>query len=311
MSNKQDAIDQVVELCRQHAITAQEVADALSNTSTCVQAQTGSVMGRVFAYLGATFIFAGIAAFVGMFWDEMSPPMRIAVTFGTGFVIYLFAIISSAQEQFRRHAAAMVMMACLLQPTGLFVAIDEYFNSGSDPRYATLFVFSFMFIQQCTAFYARRLSSLLFMSMFFGYAVYVNILDLAETDNTLIFFTLGASVLCITYGLRNTVHAAITPIWNLLGACCVLGSLFDYLENTPVEMLYLGACAGMMYLSTLMRSRMLLTVSTLAMLGYISYFTAEHFMNSVGWPITLILLGGMFIGIGSMAMKISKKYITK
>lgn len=47
----------------------------------------------------------------------------------------------------------------------------------------------------------------------------------------------------------------------------------------------------MIYLGILARRRTLLLVSTLAMMGYIGYFTGDYFINSTGWPIALIFLG--------------------
>jgi hypothetical protein len=47
------------------------------------------------------------------------------------------------------------------------------------------------------------------------------------------------------------------------------------------------------------------------MLSYIGYFTAQHFVHSVGWPVALILLGLMFFAISSFALRIRKQYIAR
>ena len=36
-------------------------------------------------------------------------------------------------------------------------------------------------------------------------------------------------------------------------------------------------------------------------LGFIGYFSAEHFANSLGWPVTLVLMGVAFLGVGIQA----------
>ena len=69
------------------------------------------------------------------------------------------------------------------------------------------------------------------------------------------------------------------------------------------------ACGGV-FLSTWVRSRTLLFVSTVAILAYISYFTNEHFQDSLGWPLVLILLGLVFIALSTIAMRISRRYIS-
>jgi len=54
----------------------------------------------------------------------------------------------------------------------------------------------------------------------------------------------------------------------------------------------------------------LLFVCTIAILAYISYFTAEHFQDSLGWPLVLIVLGLVFIALSAVAMRINKRYIS-
>ena len=65
----------------------------------------------------------------------------------------------------------------------------------------------------------------------------------------------------------------------------------------------------MIFLSTYVRSRTLLLTSTLSMLCYIGYYTAEHFANTVGWPIALVIIGTALIGLSSLAVKLNNKYI--
>ena len=61
--------------------------------------------------------------------------------------------------------------------------------------------------------------------------------------------------------------------------------------------------------STVVRSGVLMLVGTLSMLCYIGYFTAEHFANTLGWPIALVIIGIAFIGISAMAVRLNNKYI--
>jgi hypothetical protein len=57
------------------------------------------------------------------------------------------------------------------------------------------------------------------------------------------------------------------------------------------------------------RSRVLLGVGTLAMLIYIGYYTAEHFANTLGWPIALVFIGIALIALSSLAVRLNNKYI--
>jgi hypothetical protein len=43
------------------------------------------------------------------------------------------------------------------------------------------------------------------------------------------------------------------------------------------------------------------------MLGFIGYFSAKHFSDSLGWPITLVLMGVAFLGVGTVALKVKQR----
>jgi uncharacterized membrane protein YjjB (DUF3815 family) len=86
-------------------------------------------------------------------------------------------------------------------------------------------------------------------------------------------------------------------------------SVFDAVKNSPLELAFLGLSALLIFLSTHVRSRALLIVGTLSMLSYIGYYTAEHFANTVGWPIALVIIGIALIGLSSLAVRLNNKYI--
>jgi uncharacterized membrane protein YjjB (DUF3815 family) len=86
-------------------------------------------------------------------------------------------------------------------------------------------------------------------------------------------------------------------------------AVFEAVENTPFELVYLGLSALLIFLSTYVRSRTLLLVGILSMLVYIGYFTAKHFSNTLGWPIALVLIGIALIALSSLAVILNNKFI--
>ena len=81
------------------------------------------------------------------------------------------------------------------------------------------------------------------------------------------------------------------------------------MQASLIELSFLLVACGGVYLSAYIRSRTLLTISTLAILAYVSYFTSEHFLDSMGWPFMLMLLGLFMIAIASIAVRINSRYI--
>ena len=63
------------------------------------------------------------------------------------------------------------------------------------------------------------------------------------------------------------------------------------------------------YGSVLLHSRTLLAVGTLAILAYTAYFTGEHFVDSVGWPLALVAFGLVLIGLSALAVRIDRDYV--
>jgi hypothetical protein len=86
--------------------------------------------------------------------------------------------------------------------------------------------------------------------------------------------------------------------------------VIELVQHTVVELIFLGAACGGIFLSTWVRSRTLLFFSAVAILAYISYVTSEHFKDSMGWPLVLILLGLVFIAMNAIAISINKRYIS-
>jgi len=100
-------------------------------------------------------------------------------------------------------------------------------------------------------------------------------------------------------------------MWYFFGAAAFLAGLFDLTKRTPLEIAFLAAAAGFVYLSVLVHSRTLLVVATLANLAYTGWFTGEHFADSIGWPLALIAFGIFMIGLSALAFRIDRDYVRK
>ncbi len=308
MSHKDDALQEIVALARHNDVSLDEIAKALTDTLAQAAQESSSILPKLFGYLGGIFIFSGIGVFVSMYWDDFGSAARTIVTLGVGLAAFVMGVTSLGDKRYLRTATPLFLIAMVLQPTGIFVMLDEY-SSGGDPRYAVLFMAAFMLVQQGATFLAKQRTTLAFGAILFGGVFFATLFDVWDMDTKLIGIVIGASLLCIAYALNQSRHSAIAPFWYLVGSTILLWSVFDAVEHTPFELVFLGLSAFMIFLSTYVRSRMLLLVGTLSMLSYIGYYTAEHFADTVGWPIALVIVGMALIGLGSLAVKLNSKYI--
>jgi len=309
MTAKYEALEQIVKIARAHGLTPADIKTAFEETITSREQRSSSLLGRILGYLGGTFIFAGLGVFIALNWDVMNSAARIIITLGSGITAFIMAVVASADERYAKARTPLYLIAAALQPIGLLVAIDE-FSSGGDWHYAALLTAGIMGFQQAAVFWQKRDTTLLFTTLVFALWFFGVALDLVDVADELIALVLGASTLSLCIGLERTRYQPMTPFWYLAGSILFFHGLFELVQRTAFELVFLAvACAGV-FLSTYVRSRTLLFVCTLAILAYISYFTAEHFQDSLGWPLVLIVLGLIFIALSAIAVRINKRYIS-
>ena len=308
MSLKDDALHEIIALAKHNNITLDEIARIMTNTQAQAAKESSGVLSKLFGYVGGIFVFSGIGVFISMYWHDFGSAARVIVTLGTGFIAYIMGVVCLFDKKYERAATPLFLISSLLQPTGIFIMLNEY-ASGGDPRHGVLYMAVFMLLQQGATFWAKQRTVLAFSAILFGCIFFTTLFDMWGMDKKLIGTVVGTSLMCIAYALNQSRHTAISPFWYFIGSGVLLWSVFDAVERTPFELTYLGLSAFMIFLSTYVRSRTLLLVSTLSMLGYIGYYTAEHFANTVGWPIALVIIGMALIGLSSLAIRLNNKYI--
>jgi hypothetical protein len=118
----------------------------------------------------------------------------------------------------------------------------------------------------------------------------------------------GLGVMSTAYGLhRAETHPRLAGLGYFVGSIMAYGGLFDLVHDSSIELLYLAATASMLYACVVLQSRALLVTTVVAMLGFIGYYTGKHFANSLGWPVTLVLMGVAFLGVGALALNVRRR----
>lgn len=308
MSLKEDALQDIVSLARHNQITLEEIAQAFNSPQTQTVKASSSMLSKLFGYIGGIFVFAGIGVFISMYWDDFGSAARVVVTLGAGLVAFIMGLVCLADKKYERAATPLFLISSFLQPTGILVMLQEY-SSGGDVRHGMLFMAGYMLIQQGATFWAKGRTVLAFSAVLFGSVFFANLFDILGVNEKLIGIIIGTSLLCIAYALNQSKHLAIASFWYFVGAVTLLWSIFESVEKSPLEPIYLGASALIIFVSTYVRSRTLLLVGTLSMLLYIGYYTAKHFANTVGWPIALVMIGVALIALSSLAVRLNRQYI--
>lgn len=306
MSEREAALAEIAALARRHSLSLEEIRRALDASSA--PSERRGLLGRALGYLGGTFVFAGLCVFVGTFWDEMNSAARIVVTLGSGIVALILSHLAAVSPRHERLATPLYLMAVVLQPTGILIAFAEL-STGGDPLHAQLAVSTVMLVQ-CLLYFARhRRTTPLFFALFFASAALATALELLDADLELNGLVVGAMCFLVTTAVQRTEHAGITPFWYLVAGVLLQLSWFEIVEDSAFEVSFVALPCALVYLSTILRSRTLLAAGTVGMLVYIGYFTGEHFADSVGWPIALIVIGFAMMALGTAAVRIHRRYI--
>lgn len=305
MLSKKEAIEQITDLMDQYAITVDEIKQ--HRVLAQPEKKQHTIIKKFFAFLGGIFILCGVGIYVGEHWGDMNSAARIIITLGTGILFYILAIVAASDQRYINTLTPLFLLAALFEAGGMFVAVYELFHTSSDPRYAALIIFGTLFLQQILTYSKIQRSVLIFTALIFGFSFMAVAFSLLDVREDYVGLIIGVSLMLISYALSKTVHASLTPFWYLIGSILLLTSVFALLKNTPFELFYFGVTILVIYLSTIVRSRMLLFTGTVAMIVYIGYFTQQHFLDSIGWPIALIVFGLLFLGISALAVKIGRK----
>jgi hypothetical protein len=307
-TSRHDALVEVVDLIRRHGLTLDDVAAALEGGAAFKSEKSAGILSRLFAYLGGIFLFVGLVVFVGMRWDELGPAGRVLLTLGPGFSLFVLALVCTTDARFERAATPLFLVAAIVQPTGILVALQE-FSRGGNPEHGLLFMTLVMLVQQGCTFWARRRTVLAFTTVVFATSFVVVALDLLDADRNLSGVVIGVSLLCVAWSLDRSIHKAIAGLVYFAGAGLLLSAAYDWMRRGPIEVLFLGLACGIVVLATVARSRSLLVVGTVALIGYIADFIYQHFAENLGAPLVLMAIGLLFIGAGAAAVRINAQYI--
>ena len=307
-----EALDQIVALARDHGLTVAEISTAISAgmpaATTEPESRARTILMRVLGYLGGTFVFAWIAALIALQCETMNSAARVVITLGPGVAACVLAVLSSRDERFEKAVAPLFLIAAVLEPVGMLVAFNE-FGSGGDARWAALITAGVVGFQFGAIFGVLRQSMLLLLTVFFGTLFWMTAFDLIQMDDERGALAIGASLVLAAVGIDRTPHSVITPPIYLFGGMAFLYGLFDMVESTPFEILFILTASGFVYLSAAIQSRTLLLVATGGILGYTGWFTGEHFADSVGWPLALVMFGLLMIAMSALAFRIDRQYI--
>ena len=308
-------------------INREEIATRFSfapTTKTAVITENSKIstpfsVTKMLYVLGAAIVVIGIIIFVSQIWDDIGSFGRIAVTLGLGLLIAAIGSMLLKQKPEDNIGPIFHFIGGMLIPGGAVVTLSELSVDG-DWTIAITFAGIFAFYLFLNA--IHRHAILTFFAIANGTATiylilnaiiggpfkgFLGIKDIYQYTT----MAIGASYLLLAHAFRGGWNKHLIGALYFLGITGFLGAAFSQVfDSVPWQMLYFIIVIGGLVLSVYMRSRSILVMSTLFLIAHVSYITGEYFADSLGWPISLVILGFVFIGLGYVSISVNKKYIT-
>ncbi len=271
------------------------------------------------------FIFLGIALLAVYFKNYL-----ILLINTIYLIVYYFYVFDLRTDYFNFHVTLIIL-------TGLgYLALAHFFKEKIDKRVVYLLeivgigsVLYISFHQAVNyffwelayfailigfAFLAAHLKNYFILVvntlLFLAYSSYlISGITFFNYNIALIILT-GLIYLSLTHFFRETFNKILINYLHFIGMFSILVFSFsEIIGSIPWQIFYFFILITGFILAAHLKSSIILIINTLALVSYIGYITAVHFADSLGWPISLIILGFIFIGLGFASFSFNKKYI--
>ncbi len=273
---------------------------------------------KILYILGAAIVVIGIVVFVSQIWDDIGSFGRILVTLGLGLL--LTAVGSTLLKSKPEESIGLVFqfMGGMLIPGGAMVTLLEINPNWLD-IWPIVFAFGTIFAFYLLLNYVHKNAILTFFAILNG-TVFIYALTAASTEDmyygyydtlyAYLTMAVGVSYLLLAHAFSEGWNRKLTGALCLFGITGFLGAAFSLVFDSVLwQLLYFIVVMGGLLLSVYMKSRSILVMSTLFLVVHVSYITGEYFADSLGWPLSLVILGFIFIGLGYFSINLNKKYI--
>lgn len=304
--NKQQALTQIASIAQAHNLTPEDITAHLLKQAHTSPSAKANLLVTMLSYLGGLLVFTGTGYFISLQWEHFDSLSRVLITFGPGLIAMILALATIRDPRFTRATTPLFLIGAFMQPFGLFTLLREYYT-GNDGALAAIIVFTPLAAQMFLLFWKLQRTSLLFLALLFTFITFAAMMDKLDFDGDLTAIILGFCGLLITSGLNRTSHRAIAPFSYFIFAMMFATGCFALLDNSKADFLLIAIGGLMIFASIRAQSRSFLTASILTTLGYLCYFTNEYFADSLGWPLSLITLGLVMIGLSAWAVKLGRK----
>lgn len=326
--NKDRVLQELATLLASGELTEQEVMQAMgaeqTANSTIDVSNLTSKLSAVLYYIGGSIVFFGLVFLIAQEWNHFGSSMKVFVTLGTGIAAFVVGVLFSHQERLGAAGPAFFLISALLLPIGLAVAYDEA-GIDVDRLTAQLQIGGVLFVAYMGAYTVIQKNVLLIFAFIFGTWLFFALTDYMVLEAPTIddwrfvnyrVLLAGIAYMLLGYSFVGTDRETLTSWLYMFGAFGFLGAGFALGGWKPSqsafwEAIYPGLVFGILFLSTYIKSRILLIFGAFALGAYLTKITAEYFSDNLGWAFSLVLVGFMLMGVAYLAIRVNRNYVSR
>jgi len=312
--NKLEFLQELKDRFQKKEISKQEILDIINIKESVIYKLS---LNTVLYILGVIIVLIGVIVFLNRVWVDLPSFFRIFITLGLGMGLTLNAVLLQKKNKgiisiiFYFIGGVMNFIGSLV----LIYELNKNFFAQDKELLIPVIVFLMISLFYIIINYSMKQAVLTFFSLFNASILFLlTYLFVLEDNNTLIqdtifmvFVIIGLIYLLFSKYFENTFNKYLIPLTNVLGTVFVLSGTISKVESGIWQFLYVLISIGFYTLSLYLKSRWILVINTLFLAGFIVYITGKYFASSLGWPLSLIILGFIFIGLGYFSVNLNKK----
>ena len=293
---------------------------------TNIQNKKGLDFGKIFSLVGGLVVFLGFTLLVGIYWREMSSATRVASTLGVGLFVFSIASYLMISTKQRLTGLALHLISPILISYGLSILVFEVII-GNSASYSLRLISNFLISLLVFGLYLAAdywISSKLFsfVAWIAGTSTYwyfiFFMIDTLQISSVLlyenkIFAVFGLIYCSLIFGIlylsdSNISKKVFNDIVTFGTVSYLLCNVFWFLYDKLVLECLFGLILFLtIYLSVQVNKVAILLAGIVAIVFYISYMSFRYFHNTLGWPISIIIIGLGLIGSGYLFINLKSK----
>lgn len=317
-------------------VTKEEIAQMAGESTVSVQSDVGSQVddGKntdvswrsvfsvkyVLYVLGGLILGIGIIAFIAQIWDMLGGAGRVAVTSGAGAFLLLLGFYYT-KYGVRILAATFNILGAILFLLGGRVMLGEWFVVTSFSVFVFLLLTSTLFFVLAVVQRSPQLVFFLIASVVL--TVYALLITLFEAlfltphaQSTIVQLTtiiLGAAMIYGMVPMQRTFAASVMGVSGFFAINIILAVFWwkIFFDASLWESVFFVVNIGLIAFMVFMNRTWLMVLAVVHLFFYFVYITNSYFADSIGWPLSLMLLGGILLGLGYGSLQIHSHFMKR